>query len=150
MSEPAAYEDLGVGLRWSCGRRTVTEADVDAFARVSGDAHPLHTDPVYAASTGFGERIAHGALVLAITTGLRQQEGRFRDTLKAWAGIREWRFLAPVFFGDTIAVECEVVERRGTSDPGAGLVVQRVEVANQRAELVACGEFVSLIHRRAA
>lgn len=150
MSEPAHYEDLEVGLRWSCGRRTVTEADVVAFAGISGDFNPLHTDAVHAASTPFGERIAHGALVLAIATGLRQQDGRFRGTLKAWAGIRDWRFLAPVRFGDTVEVTCEVTERRDTSDPAAGLVVQRVDVANQRGERVASGEFVSIVNRREA
>lgn len=147
MKIPATYEDLTVGLRWSCGRRTVTEADVAAFAGVSGDFNPIHVDAVHAAETPFGERIAHGALVLSIATGLRQQHGAFRGTLKAWAGIREWRFLAPVLIGDTVEVACEIVERRATRDPTAGLVIQRVDVSNQRGELVAGGELVTLVRR---
>lgn len=144
------YEDLEVGNRWRTGGRTVTEADVVAFAGVSGDFNPIHVDAEHAASSRFGERIAHGALVLAIATGLRQQQSVFRGTLKAWLGMREWRFQAPVRIGDTVHVVTEIKERRATKDPAAGLVVQIVEVHNQRDEVVASGEFVTLMARRDA
>jgi acyl dehydratase len=144
------YEDLEVGRRWRTAARTVTEADVVAFAGVSGDFNPIHVDAEHAATTSFGERIAHGALVLAIATGLRQQEGVFRGTLKAWLGMREWRFQAPVRIGDTLHVVTEIKERRATKDAAAGLVVQFVEVRNQRDEVVAEGEFVTLMARRTA
>jgi acyl dehydratase len=146
---PLHYEDLDVGQRWLTGARTVTEADIVAFAGLSGDFNPIHVDAEHAATTRFGERIAHGALVLAIATGLRQQQGVFRGTLKAWLGMREWRFQAPVRIGDTIQVVAEIKERRETKDPAAGLVVQAVEVHNQRDEVVASGEFVTLMARRA-
>jgi acyl dehydratase len=147
---PLHYEDLDVGQRWLTGARTVTEADIVAFAGLSGDFNPIHVDAEHAATTRFGERIAHGALVLAIATGLRQQQGVFRGTLKAWLGMREWRFQAPVRIGDTIHVVTEIKERRETKDPAAGLVVQAVEVHNQRDEVVASGEFVTLMARRSA
>jgi acyl dehydratase len=150
MSSPLHYEDLEVGLRWTSGARTVTEADVVAFAGVSGDFNPIHVDAEFAASTSFGERIAHGALVLAMATGLRQQEGTFRGTLKAWLGISDWRFRAPVRLGDTVHVITEVAGRRETKDPGAGLVTQAVEVRNTRDAVVASGEFATLVLRRAA
>jgi acyl dehydratase len=117
---------------------------------VSGDFNPIHVDAEHAATTRFGERIAHGALVLAIATGLRQQQNVFRGTLKAWLGMREWRFQAPVRIGDTIHVVTEITERRATRDADAGLVVQAVEVRNQRDEVVAAGEFVTLMARRSA
>jgi acyl dehydratase len=148
MSDPLRYEDLEVGMRWRSGARTVTEADIVAFAGVSGDFNPIHVDAEHAAGTAFGERIAHGALVLAIATGLRQQQGTFRGTLRAWLGMREWRFRAPVKIGDTIAVDSEVAELRETKDPGAGLVIQGVTVRNQRDEVVADGEFATLVARR--
>ena len=151
MSDGALhYEDLQVGNRWRTGGRTVTEADIVAFAGVSGDFNPIHVDAEHAATTRFGERIAHGALVLAIATGLRQQQSVFRGTLKAWMGMRDWRFQAPVRIGDTIHVVTEIKERRATKDPSAGLVVQAVEVRNQRDEVVASGEFVTLMARRDA
>jgi acyl dehydratase len=147
---PLHYEDLDVGQRWRTGGRTVTEADIVAFAGVSGDFNPIHVDAEHATTTRFGERIAHGALVLAIATGLRQQQNVFRGTLKAWLGMREWRFQAPVRIGDTIHVVTEIKERRETKDAASGLVVQAVEVHNQRDEVVASGEFVTLMARRAA
>jgi acyl dehydratase len=146
---PLHYEDLDVGQRWLTAARTVTEADIVAFAGLSGDFNPIHVDAEHAATTRFGERIAHGALVLAIATGLRQQQNVFRGTLKAWLGMREWRFQAPVRIGDTIHVVTEIKERRETKDPASGLVVQAVEVHNQRDEVVASGEFVTLMARRA-
>ncbi|MFL5818904.1 MAG: MaoC/PaaZ C-terminal domain-containing protein [Conexibacter sp.] len=149
MSDPLYYEDLEVGGAWVSGARTITEADVVAFAGISGDFNPLHVDAEHAASTAFGERIAHGALVLAVATGLRQQQGLFRGSLKAWLGMREWRFTAPVRFGDTLRVRTEVASRRETRDPAAGLVEQAVSVRNQRDEEVAAGIFVTLMHRRA-
>jgi acyl dehydratase len=135
-------------MAWRSGGRTVTEADIAAFAGVSGDFNPIHVDAEYAAGTVFGQRVAHGALVLAIATGLRQQQGTFRGTLKAWLGMRDWRFMAPVLIGDTIHVVTEVTELRDTKDPLAGLAIQRVEARNQRDETVAKGEFVTLMHRR--
>jgi acyl dehydratase len=145
---PLDFEDLEVGVAWRSGGRTVTEADIAAFAGVSGDFNPIHVDAQYAAGTVFGQRVAHGALVLAIATGLRQQQGTFRGTLKAWLGMRDWRFTAPVLIGDTVHVVTEVTELRDTKDPLAGLAIQRVEVRNQRDEAVAKGEFVTLMHRR--
>ncbi len=145
---PLHFEDLEVGVAWSSAGRTVTEADITAFAGVSGDFNPIHVDAEYASETVFGGRVAHGALVLAIATGLRQQQGMFRGTLKAWLGMREWRFAAPVRIGDTIHVLTEVTELRDTTDPTAGLAIQRVEVRNQRDEAVAEGEFVTLLRRR--
>jgi acyl dehydratase len=145
---PLHFEDLEVGVAWRSGGRTVTEADIAAFAGVSGDFNPIHVDAQYAAGTVFGQRVAHGALVLAIATGLRQQQGTFRGTLKAWLGMRDWRFTAPVLIGDTVHVVTEVTELRDTKDPLAGLAIQRVEVRNQRDEAVAKGEFVTLMHRR--
>jgi acyl dehydratase len=148
VSDPLFYDDLQVGQAWTSGARTITEADVVAFAGISGDFNPIHVDAEHAAAGAFGERIAHGALVLAVATGLRQQQGTFRGSLKAWLGMREWRFSAPVRFGDTLHVRTEVASMRETKDPSAGLVEQAVSVRNQRDEEVAGGVFVTLMHRR--
>jgi acyl dehydratase len=142
------FEDLEVGMEWRTAARTVTEADVVAFAGVSGDFNPIHVDAESAAGSAFGERIAHGALVLAIATGLRQQEGRFRGTLKAWLGIEGWRFRAPVRIGDTIAVTTRIAALRQRPEHGDGIASQGVEVVNQRRETVAEGEFATLMRCR--
>ncbi len=145
---PLYFEDLAEGVAFETGRRTVTEADVVNFAGVSGDFNPLHVDAVHAATTPFGRQVAHGLLVLSMVSGLRQRTGVFDGSLVAFLEIRSWRFLRPVFPGDTIRARAEVVQRRETKDPARGVVVQRVEVFNQRDEVVQSGELVLLVRRR--
>lgn len=142
------FEDMSVGTSWVSPRRTITEAEVSAFAGLSGDFNPLHVDEVFAAATPFGRRIAHGALVFAVATGLRQQMPIFRGSLRALLELRSWRFLAPVFCGDTIVVVSTVIEARPTSRPDQGVVVQRVEIVNQDGANVQEGEMVSLVASR--
>jgi acyl dehydratase len=145
---PLYFEDVEVGFRFETPRRTVTEADLVAFAGVSGDFNPLHTDKVFAADSIYGERIAHGALVLSLATGLRQRTGLFDGTLMGLLEIRGWRFAAPVLIGDTIRVACEITELRETSKPDRGIMVQRIDVLNQDDAVVQSGEFVMLLRRR--
>jgi acyl dehydratase len=145
---PLYFEDVEVGFRFDTPRRTVTEADLIAFAGVSGDFNALHTDAVFAADTIYGERIAHGALVLSLATGLRQRVGLFDGTLMGLLEIRSWRFIAPVLIGDTIHVVTEVTELRPTSKPDRGVMAQRVEVINQDGATVQEGELVALLRRR--
>jgi acyl dehydratase len=145
---PLYFEDVEVGFRFETPSRTVTEADLVAFAGVSGDFNPLHTDVAFAAGTIYGERIAHGALVLSVSTGLRQRVGLFDRTLMGLLEIRSWRFRAPVRIGDTIRVRNEVTELRPTAKPDRGIMVQRVEVVNQADEVVNDGELVMLLKRR--
>jgi len=149
VSEPLYFGDLDVGMHWTSGRRTVTEADIVLFAGVSGDFNPLHTDEVFAADGPYSGRVAHGALVLAIATGLRQQMGLFNRTLRGLLEIRSWRFLAPVRPGDTVEAVTTIIELRPTSKGDRGVVVQRVDVNNHQGETVQSGELVTLVQVRA-
>jgi acyl dehydratase len=144
---PLYYEDVELGFRFETPARTVTEADLVAFAGVSGDFNPLHTDAAHAAGSIYGERIAHGALVLALATGLRQRVGLFDGTLLGLLEVRSWRFRSPVRIGDTSRVRNEVTELRPTSKPDRGVMVQRVEVVNQDGTVVNDGELVLLLRR---
>jgi len=143
------FEDLQVGMAWDTPARTVTEADLVNFAGVSGDFNPLHTDAEYAKTTPFGQRIAHGLLVLSIATGLRQRLGLMDRSLIGFMEIRSWRFKKPVFIGDTVRVRTEIAELRPTSKPDRGVVVQAVKVLNQRDEIVQEGEFVLMVRTKA-
>jgi acyl dehydratase len=142
------FEDMHVGRQWVTQRRTITEADVVAFAGISGDFNPLHTDEVFAAAGPFGQRVVHGLLVLSIATGLRQQSGVFFGVVRAFAEVKSWRFVKPVFIGDTVCVVTTVVESRATSKPGQGIVEQRVDVVNQSGDIVQSGVFVTMIAGR--
>lgn len=142
------FEDMEVGRSWVSPRRTIGEADVSAFAGISGDFNPLHVDAVFAADGAFGKRLVHGALVFSIASGLRQQMPIFRGSLRALLELRSWKFLRPVFFGDTVVAVTTVSEARATSKPDQGIVVQRVDVINQDGVTVQSGELVSLMTRR--
>jgi len=142
------YEDVAVGFRFETDRRTITEDDLGTFAELSGDFNPLHMDAEFAAASIYGRPIAHGALVLSLAVGLRQRTGLFDGTLMGLLEIRSWRFLRAVGVGDTIRVVSEVTGLRETSKPDRGVITQRVEVWNERDELVEEGELVALLRRR--
>lgn len=142
------FEDFEEGREWVTPGRTITEADVVHFAGLSGDFNPLHTDAVFAAGTPYGRRIAHGVLGLAVATGLRQRTGVLDGSVLALLEIRQWRFVRPVFIGDTVHVRWRVVEKRPTSRPDRGVLVQQVQLWNQDGQVVQEGILVSLVRRR--
>lgn len=141
------FEDLESPEPMTSSERAVTEADVMAFARLTGDFVPLHTDEAYARTTKFGQRIAHGALVFSISVGLSTEMQLFNDSLLAFAGVDKLRFVAPVFFGDRIHVVKRVVERKPLGD-AQGTVTFESRVLNQRGELVVAYLDRVLVKRR--
>ena len=145
---PMWFEDFEVGATFETAARTITEADVVAFSGISGDYNPLHTDAEFARGTVFGERIAHGLLVLSIASGLGIQTGIYTGTNLAFLGIEDWRFVGVVLFGDTIRMRSTVTEVRRTSKGDRGIVKLAEEVLNQRDEVVQKGVFVSLMAAR--
>ncbi len=144
---PYYYEDLSLGQEFTGPRRTITEADIVSFAQLSGDWNPLHTDAVFAAEGRFGQRIAHGVLTLAAVTGLMDRAALFDGSAVAMLGI-DWHFLRPVFIGDTIGFRMRVEALRLTSDGRYGVVERRLEVTNQRGEIVQEGSIPLLVARR--
>lgn len=126
------YDALEAGERFVTRGRTVTEADVVGFAALTGDGHPQHVDAEWAARSRFGERIAHGLLVLSYAAGLVPFDP---ERVVALRGVRDAVFKSPVRLGDTIHVEGEVAAKREL-DPGHGLVEVRWRVLNQRGKLV--------------
>lgn len=129
--------------------RTITEADVMAFAALSEDDNPLHTDAEYASRTPMGQRVAHGLLVLSVATGLSAKAGQMQGTALAFLGMEEWKFLAPVFFGDRIRLRWRVADKRLASSGKAGVVRRRMDILNQRDEVVQSGLFATLVRTRA-
>ena len=129
------FEDFESSGPVTSAERVVTEADVMAFAHLTGDFVELHTNEAYAKTTKYGQRIAHGALVFSMSIGLATQMKLFDDTLIAFAGVDKLRFVAPVFFGDRIHVVKRVAERKALGD-AQGTVTFESRVLNQRGELV--------------
>lgn len=146
---PMYIEDFKAGQELTTAARTVTEADVVAFAGLSGDYNSLHTDAEYARGTQFGQRIAHGMLAFSIATGLGVRTGVLDGTVLAFLGIEDWKFLKPVFIGDTIRLRWTVTEARLSSKPGSGVLKRRMEILNQRNEVVQTGTTAALVKSRA-
>jgi acyl dehydratase len=142
------FDDVEVGDRYDTLGRTITEADVVNFAGVSGDFNALHTDAERMADSTFGERIAHGALVFSITTGLlwQSRSEAEKEAIVAFYGVDELRFVKPVFVGDTIHAEVEVAARERRDHPVAtGVVRFAVDVRNQDDETVLSASLLSLM-----
>jgi len=138
------FEDAGAFVT---AGRVISEADVHAFAELSGDRNPIHLDRAAAVAAGFAGPIAHGALGLSVATGLANRLELTRGTLVALVGVN-WRFRAAIYYGDVVTLHLRVASRRATGHPGRGLVTLAAELKNQRDEVVQEGEFVELIARR--
>lgn len=143
-------EDFEPGQEIVTQGRTVTEADVVNFAGLSGDYNPVHTDATYAQQTPFGQRIAHGLLVTAIVSGLAMQTGILEGTVIAFREIREWKFVKPVYLGDTVHAVLRVEDVRPMPRLGSGAVSIRITVKNQRGETVIRGTWTVLVASREA
>jgi len=129
-----------VGERWISRGRTVTEADLVWFAAFSGDWYPLHTDREWARAGPFGQRIAHGMLVLSVATGLMV----FRPgIILAFYGMDRVRFVAPTFIGDTLRVELGVTELQ--EKPTGGVVTCAMQIVKQRDEPVVIADMKVLV-----
>ena len=143
------YEDLHVGMAFRSPGRTITDADLVAFAGLTGDYSELHTSDVYAQSSQFGRRVAHGMLGLAYAHGLMwARTGELRETAVAFLGIADWRFVAPIFVGDTIFVDYRIAELRDSkSKPTQAIATFDVDVVNQRGEVVQRGRKALLVSK---
>lgn len=141
------WEDLAVGDTAAATGRTVTEADIVAFAGLSGDFVPLHTDQVAASEGPFGERVAHGLLGLSMASGGLLRAAGLERTVLAFLSVN-WTFTAPVRIGDTLTASATVAATQPSRDPRRGLVTLAVVVRNQAGVVVQQGEWVFLVRRR--
>ena len=129
------YGELEVGAVYrSRHGRTVLEADNVWFTLLTMNTNPIHFDAEYAATTEWGRPLVDSTLTLALVTGLSVPDVSERGINLGWD---EVRLLKPVFAGDTIRAETEVVSKRTSqSRPGFGIVRVRTRGLNQREEIV--------------
>jgi acyl dehydratase len=140
----APFEALSVGQDFRTRGRTVTESDVVAFAGLTGDWHPQHSDAEWAAKGPFGERIAHGMLVISLAAGLVPFDP---DLVIALRRLSDVVFKRPVLLGDTVTVDGQIVELKRVRDD-TGLVAFVWSARNQHAQLV-CRARVEALWRTA-
>ena len=120
-------DELEPGQRFATRGRTITESDVVSFAALTGDRHPQHVDVAWAAESRFGERVAHGMLVLSYAVGLVPLDP---DRVLALRRVREAVFKRPARLGDTVHVEGRIDEVKPL-DEATGLVATGWRVVRQ-------------------
>ena len=142
------FEEFQPGQKVNSAGRTVTEHDIATFAGLSGDFNQIHTDAEFARTTPFGQRISHGLLGLAIASGLAVQTGILGANVIAFREVNEWKFVKPVFIGDTVHVEMEVMETKALPRLGGGSVTLSVRLNNQSNETAMKGLWTVLVKNR--
>ncbi len=142
------YDELDVGARYlHRPGRTATEADNVLFSSLTMNAQALHLDAAYAQTQPFGQRLMNSMWTLSTMVGASVTQIT-QGTLVAQLGLSDISFPAPLFHGDTLYTETEVVDKRlSASRPGQGIVTLRHTGRNQRGEIVAVATRVALMWR---
>ncbi len=143
------FEEFSVGQKFHHQmRRTITEADNVWFSAITHNPAPLHIDAEYMKQSEFGERVVNSCLTLGFMVGISVGDTTVGTTV-ANLGWDEVRFPKPLFHGDTIHVESEVLElRESKSRPENGIVIFAHRAYNQHDELVGECKRSALMHRK--
>lgn len=148
MTTDIFFEDFVVGSVRETVGRTITEADVVLHAGQTGDFYPHHMDAEWCKTQPFKERMAHGTLIFSVAVGMTA--GVINPRAMSY-GYDRLRFVRPVFLNDTIHVKVSIMEVRDDAKrPKHGIVVEALEVLNQRNETVLVTEHLLLVERRQA
>jgi len=139
------FEEFEVGMSFVSPGRTVTETDIVSFAGLSGDFTQIHTNAEFSKSTIVGQRVAHGLLGLSIASGLAVRTGVLEGTVIAFREIANWKFVKPIFIGDTVYVSLHVEETKPLPRLGGGIVNIELRLMNQDDEVVMKGIWKVLI-----
>jgi acyl dehydratase len=124
--------------------RTIGAGDINLFAGLVGDFTPIHVDEVFAKSSPFGTRIAHGPLAMATAIGMLTQTGILGERVIALLNLN-WDFCGPVKIDDTIRSRVTLEQQRPTSKPGREVATFVFEVINQSDQVVQRGRMLVLM-----
>jgi acyl dehydratase len=146
MKNEMFFEDYEIGSPRETAGRTITEADVVLHAGQTGDFYPHHMDAEWCKSQPFGQRIAHGTLVFSVGVGMTA--GEINPRAMSY-GYDRLRFVKPVLLNDTIRARASIREKRDdVKRKTHGIVVEALEVINQRGETVLVADHLLLVERR--
>ncbi|MGH2449473.1 MAG: MaoC/PaaZ C-terminal domain-containing protein [Chloroflexota bacterium] len=146
IERPRYFEDYVIGDTTNTMGRTITEADVVIHAGHTGDYYPHHVDAAWSAKQAFGQRIAHGTLILSVAAGMLATE---INPLAFSYGYDRVRFIRPVFIGNTIRATATIIARRiCPKRDTVGLIDEQCVVVNESAETVLAFVHIHLVERR--
>ncbi|MCE9594988.1 MAG: MaoC family dehydratase N-terminal domain-containing protein [Planctomycetes bacterium] len=141
------FDEFQVGDVIRSEARTIAQADIDAFAKLSGDFNPAHVDQAFAKASVFRGTIAHGMLVQSVASGLAYQTGVFDGTVVAFVEL-SIRFLSPVRPGQSLRLELAVAAKDPAPSPKRGWVRFEAKVFDDGGTLVVDGRWELLLTRR--
>ena len=141
------WEDFEISSQRVSSGRTITETDIVIHAGQTGDFYPHHMDSEWCKTQVFGERVAHGTLILSVAVG--SLAGEINEAAFSY-GYDKVRFIAPVFIGDTITSRAEIVAKREhvKKPEEFGIVDEQVSVMNQKGETVLAFIHVYMVERK--
>ena len=145
MFQSTYFEDYQLGSERTTLGRTITETDIVIHAGQTGDFYPHHMDAEWCKTQEFGQRVAHGTLIFSIAVGMTA--GAVNPVAFSY-GYDKLRFIKPVFIGDTITCTVTIADKRDPTRPEFGIVVEHLDVMNQRGEVVLVADHLLLVERR--
>lgn len=148
MTAQIWFEDFQPGTVLESPPRRITVEDIDRYAALTGEDHPVHMDAEFARAAGFNGRIAHGLFALALVEGLKAQMGGFDRSVIASLGWDKVRFLAPLEPGDEVRLRLELVEKRPSSKPGRGVATEKGSLVKADGTVVVTGEHAVILLSR--
>ena len=139
------FEDYTLGDSRETFGRTITESDIVLHAGQTGDFFPHHMDAEWCKTQPFKERIAHGTLIFSVAVGMTA--GDINPEAFSY-GYDRLRFIKPVFINDTITCKISISDKRDHKKPAFGVVAEKLEVTNQKGELVLVCEHLLMVNRK--
>ncbi len=149
MTGAISFEQIDVGQRWHSEGRTLTEAELAMSCMLTTDWHPIHADEEFAKTTPIGRRMFHGTFGIAIAFGMATRYPELGDSVIAATGLTAWKYLAPLFVGDTVHVEVEIIGKRVTSDGKRGVIERRLRLLKHTGEVAQEGVAGTLVRIKA-
>lgn len=146
LEQVTYYEGFALGAQRKTVGRTITETDFVVHAGHSGDFFPHHLDAEFCKTLPFGQRIAHGTMVFTIGVGLT---ATIINPVAFSYGYDRMRFVKPVFIGDTITSEVEIIAKEVMEKrKGYGRVTERLTVRNQNQEVVLVADHIYMVEMK--
>jgi acyl dehydratase len=145
MTDQIWFEDFSPGPVLESAPRRIVPEDIDRYAALTGEDHPVHMDAEFARAAGFRGRIAHGLFALALVEGLKARMGGFDRSVIASLGWDKVRFLAPLEPGDEVHLRLELVEKRLSAKPGRGIATERGALIKTDGTVVVTGDHAVIL-----
>ena len=146
LGSPEDLTRVLVGSAWRSSGRTLTESELNLACMLSNDWHPIHADAGYAAASAVGQRVFQGGYGVLLALGMSTHFPSVGSRTGLALGTESWRFVAPLFIGDTVHVEVELTGLRRTSDGQRVAMQKRIRLVKSNGEVVQEGLATSLIY----